>query len=160
MEEREQLMADRLADREAVDAMIDEKLNAVVDGAVWHGERLGEPSPLTLILQVRGRDDVRLIGEGDTLLPASLSYPVPQTARVAPGDLLDAKLTASGSGLEAPTVVARAFYRNDSEEMRVVTVHCRVSQEEGCAADLLVAGDVSLVRPQWRFVLIPPQEQR
>jgi hypothetical protein len=130
------------------DERISERLNAVVEGAVWFDEQLFEPSPLALTLRMGGREEP-LIAQGAPLLPAGIAPPRFHTEVLAPGQELDASLFASGSGLEAPVAVARGFYRNEGPEAQEVTLSVAVSREFGCVAELLAPARVE----QWRFAL-------
>ena len=127
-----------------------ERLYAVVEGALWYDERLFPPSPLTLTLQM-GVEEAVLITEGESLKPTGMANPEIKTVRLEPQEELEAWLLASGGNLEKPLRVARGFYRNQSEGQQLVTLLVTVSREKGAVA-VLQAGDRRL--EQWRFVLV------
>jgi len=129
---------------------IAERLNAVVEGAVWLDERLFPPSPLTLILRLPD-EDVTLVTRGAALKPSGLSFPIIRTRTLEPWEEIEAALVAADGGLPEPLTVARAFYRNNTEEAQEVTLRAMVSRERGAVA-ILQVGDRPL--DQWRFALV------
>jgi hypothetical protein len=131
------------------DARIAERMNAVVDGAVWLGEQLYAPSPLRLVLQVGEREE-SLIEVDAPLVPESLASPRFFAALLQPGEELEARLVASGSELPHPVEVARGFYRNDTVSPHEVVVAATVGRERGCVAELQTPGGRA---PLWRFQL-------
>lgn len=129
---------------------IAERLNAVVEGAVWLDEQLFAPSPLTLLLRVGTVEEV-VLPEGAALLPASAATARFFTEVLEPGAELDACLVAEGGELPEPVVVARAFYRNDTTNVQEASLRLTTSRSEGQVAELQV-GPVR--REQWRFALV------
>lgn len=129
---------------------IAERLNAVVEGAAWFGEQLFALSPLTLSVRLRDREEV-LVQEGAALPPAAVAGSRFLTGVVPPGQELDACLTASGGGLEAPLEVARGFYRNDSPDPQEVSLSLATSRDRGASAALHVG---TRRIEQWRFLLV------
>lgn len=128
---------------------MDERLHAVVDGAVWSDERLFALAPVTLTLRLAG-EEKGVVAEGTPLMPASVAAPRFFNTVLDPGQELDAALLASGGGLPAPIEVARALYRNDAPVAEDVTLSLRTSRELGVVAELQ-AGDRR--SRQWRFAL-------
>jgi hypothetical protein len=135
------------------DARISERLNAVVEGAVWFDEQLYAPSPLSLAVRVRTREET-LVLQGAALPPKGVAAPRFLTDVLEPGEELDAALVASGGGLAEPTVVARGFYRNETPDPQDLSLALVVSHELGATAELQ-AGDRRL--EQWRFALVEPR---
>jgi hypothetical protein len=131
------------------DARIAERLNAVVDGAVWYGERLYAPSPLTLVLHTGEREET-LIEAGAPLVPEALAAPRFFAAPLQPGEELEARLMAAGGGLPEALEVARGFYRNDTASLQEVVVAATVARERGCVAEVQAPGGRL---PLWRFQL-------
>lgn len=130
------------------DERIAERLHAVVDGAVWFGERFYSPAPLRLSLCL-GEEREIVLESGAPLLPAVLASPRFYPCRLQPGEELQASLLAEG---EAPSAweVARAFYRNETGTAEEVVLSVTVSEELGCVAELQArAGRL----PQWRVLL-------
>jgi hypothetical protein len=128
---------------------IAERLNAVVEGAVWYDEQLFAPAPLTLTVQTGDRTET-LLTEGAALLPAGIAHPRFVTCVLEPQEELDARLIATGGGLREPICVARGFYRNPSDGAQEVTLRLTVSREYGAIAVLLAEGRQW---EMWRFVL-------
>jgi Fe-S-cluster formation regulator IscX/YfhJ len=131
------------------DARIQERMEAVVDGAVWFDEQLYAPSPLSLSIRAKG-EEVNLVLEGAPLLPAGIAAPRFFVERLDPGAELEATLVAAGSGLDEPVEVARALFRNDEAQSREVALSILVSREWGCVAELQWGSERL---PQWRFAL-------
>jgi hypothetical protein len=131
------------------DARIAERLNAVVDGAVWFGERLYAPSPLTLTLHAGEREET-LVEAGAPLVPEALAAPRFFAAPLQPGEELEARLVAAGGGLAEPLEVARGFYRNDTAAPQEVVVAATVARERGCVAEVQAPGGRL---PLWRLQL-------
>lgn len=129
---------------------IAERLSAVVEGAVWIDERMFPPAPLALCLRLPD-EEVTLVTRGAALKPSGLSFPVVRTRTLEPWEEFEAALVAYDGGLPEPLTVARAFYRNTTEETQEATLRVTVSREKGAVAVLLV-GDRSL--DQWRFALV------
>jgi len=132
------------------DARIRERLEAVVEGAVWYGERVFAPSPLTLTVRCQG-EEATLVREGGPLSPRSVATGRLFTCVLEAGQTLDAQLIASGGALSEPIAVARAFHRNETGVPEEVTLDVRACRELGATAEL-IAGDRR--DPQWRFALL------
>lgn len=129
---------------------IAERLNAVVEGAVWCDEHVFTPSPLSLELRIR-EERVPLIAEGGVLPPAGAASTRFTVCAVSGWERLDAELIASGTGLSAPTPVARAFYVNSSPEAIEVVLRTSLSREKGAVSAIMAEGSEL---PQWRFQLV------
>lgn len=137
-------------EQEGVDERIAERLNAVVEGAVWCDEALFAASPVTLTLEIDNIEKWRL-QQGDPLPPESASTLRPFLVRLEPFQELDAKLMAASSGLPQPISVARGFYRNTSESRQEVTLHLRISREKGVTAMLNINNHSYA---QWRVAMV------
>ncbi|MCC6730226.1 MAG: hypothetical protein IT208_12890 [Chthonomonadales bacterium] len=131
------------------DERIAERLEAVVEGAVWFDERIFASSPLALSL-VTGAGETSLLEEGAALPPAGIAFPRFVTVPLAPGEEIAASLVASGGGLPGRVVVARAFYRNEADEPQEAVLAVTCSRDRGVCAALQVDGRKL---EQWRFVL-------
>ncbi|MDW8206814.1 MAG: hypothetical protein RMJ43_03185, partial [Chloroherpetonaceae bacterium] len=135
---------------------IAERLNAVVEGAVWYDEQLFTPSPLTLTFRSADREET-LLQTGELLLPASLAHPRFITLTLEGHQELDARLFASGGGLPEPVCVARGFYRNPVDSFQEVTLRLQVSREQGATAALLA---YDREWELWRFILAEQADQK
>ncbi len=135
---------------EGVEERIAERLNAVVEGAVWCDEALFAASPLTWTLEV-DQVEKRCLQQGDPLPPESTPglhlFPI----RLEPFQELEATLSATGSGLSETLAVARGFYRNTTETLQEGTLQVRISREKGITATLLIN---SRSYEQWRVALV------
>ncbi len=136
------------------DARIAERLNAVVEGAVWYDEQLYAPSPVTLLLRIGTVEEV-IIPEGAALVPVGVASPKFFTEIVDPGEELNAYLVAEGSDLPEPVIVCRSFYRNDTPVPQEATLRLTTSREKGQVAELQVGPDR---RDQWRFALVEGED--
>ncbi|HSV74698.1 MAG TPA: hypothetical protein VLH79_13140, partial [Chthonomonadales bacterium] len=141
--------ADADADAQG-DQRIAERLQAVVDGAVWYGDQVFDPSPLALTVKWEG-EDVTIVREGAALPPCSVATGRMLTCALDAGKEIEAELIASGGALPEPVTVARAFYRNETGVPEEVTFDVRVSREMGVTAELIAGGHRE---PQWRFALL------
>ena len=136
--------------QEGVEERIAERLNAVVEGAVWCDEALFAASPLTLTLTLNQVEKWRL-PQGDPLPPESVARVGRFLVQLEPFQELDATLSATGSGLAQSIPVARGFYRNTSDTMQEGALHVRVSREKGVTAALVINGRTY---DQWRVALV------
>lgn len=136
--------------QEGVEERIAERLNAVVEGAVWCDEALFGASPLTLTLALNQTEKWRL-PQGDPLPPESAARVDRFLVQLEPFQELDATLSAAGSGLPEALSVARGFYRNTSESMQEGALQIRVSREKGVTATLVINGRSY---EQWRVALV------
>ena len=136
--------------QEGVEERIAERLNAVVEGAVWCDEALFAASPLVLTLTLNQTEKWRL-AQGDPLPPESVARVDRFLVQLEPFQELDATLSAKGSGLSQPTPVARGFYRNTSDTMQEGSLQLRVSREKGVTATLVIN---SRNYDQWRVALV------
>jgi hypothetical protein len=136
--------------QEGVEERIAERLNAVVEGAVWCDEALFASSPLNLTLTLDQTEKWRL-QQGDPLPPESAAGVDRFLVQLEPYQELDATLSAAGSGLPQPIPIARGFYRNDSEAMQEGALQVRVSREKGVTATLVINGRSY---DQWRVALV------
>jgi molecular chaperone DnaK (HSP70) len=136
--------------QEGVEERIAERLNAVVEGAVWCDEALFAASPLTLTLTLNQAEKWRLL-QGDPLPPESAARVDRFLVQLEPFQELDAVLSAAGNGLQEPLCVARGFYRNTSESMQEGALQVRVSREKGAIATLVINGRSY---EQWRVALV------
>ena len=127
-----------------------ERLNAVVEGAVWFDERLFAPSSVGLSLRVAGTEQ-RLLDTGAALPPSGIAAPRFVSGWLEPGEALDASLVADAPVLPEPLQVALGFYRNDGPEAEEFTLSVTCSSDRWAAADLQVG---SRRLPQWRFALV------
>ncbi len=135
-------------------ARFDERLNAVVEGAVWCDERLFPSAPFDLELRIQ--DEVHpVLRAGQPLLPISATPPRFFTQTLLPGQELDARLRAPVLGAEVDVDLCRGFYRNGSGDPEEVTLRLHCSREEGVTASLQSIGGT---RPQWRLLLCPENE--
>ncbi len=128
---------------------IDERLNCVVEGAVWHDERLYPQSSFGLELRFES-ERLALLEPWSTLLPLAASRERFHTTELRPGQELSAELIAHGGMLDEALTCARGFYRNDSDQPEEVTLSIRISRDRGCEADL-ITGDGR--QEQWRVFL-------
>ncbi len=135
---------------EGVEERIAERLNAVVEGAVWCDEALFAASPLTLTLTLNETEKWRL-PQGDPLPPESASRIDRFLVQLEPFQELEANLSAIGSGLAQPIPVARGFYRNTSDTLQEGALQMRVSREKGVTATLVIN---SRSYEQWRVALV------
>jgi hypothetical protein len=133
------------------DERIEERLHAVVEGAVWLDEQLFPSSPLSLALMLRGEEH-GLVRAGAAVPPAGVSPPRFFSQVLEPAEELEAGLIASGEGLPASVEVARALYRNETDSAQEVTLAIQISRERGVSAEVRT-GETSA--PQWRFNLVP-----
>ena len=136
--------------QEGVEERIAERLNAVVEGAVWCEEALFASAPLNLTLTLDQAEKWRL-HEGDPLPPESGARVDRFLVQLEPYQELDATLSAAGKGLPQPIPIARGFYRNDSEEAQEGSLQIRVSRERGVTATLVINGRSY---DQWRVALV------
>lgn len=136
--------------QEGVEERIAERLNAVVEGAVWCDEALFSSSPLTLTLTLDETERWRL-PQGDPLPPESAARVDRFLVRLEPFQELDATLSAMGGGLPQPIPVARGFYRNTSDTMQEGALLVRVSREKGVTAALMMN---NRSYDQWRVALV------
>ena len=136
--------------QEGVEARIAERLNAVVEGAVWCDEALFASSPLTWRVTVN-EVEKRCLQQGDPLPPEATPglhlFPV----RLEPFQELAAALSATGGTLQETIQVARGFYRNTADTVQEGTLQVRVSREKGLTALLLIN---SRSYEQWRVALV------
>jgi molecular chaperone DnaK (HSP70) len=136
--------------QEGVQERIAERLNAVVEGAVWCDELMFAASPLDLKLTLDGSERA-LIMKGDPL-PPEISSPLrPFLVRLEPLQELEATLTATNPAPGEHVAVARGHYRNLSENVEEGTLQVRISREKGVVANLIVNGKSY---DQWRFELV------
>ena len=128
---------------------IAERLNAVVEGAIWFDEQVYTPAPLTLTVQMDGRQET-ILEEGGALLPSGMASSRFLTTILEPFEEIDACLLASSEAIPKPLCVARAFYRNTTDAAQDVTLRVMASKDRGAVAVVLANG-----KPfdQWRFVL-------
>ena len=135
---------------EGVEERIAERLNAVVEGAVWCDEALFAASPLTWTVEV-DQVEKRCLQQGDPLPPETTPglhlFPI----RLEPFQELEATLSATGGGLSEAISVARGFYRNTLETEQEGTLQVRISRERGITATLLIN---SRSYEQWRVALV------
>ena len=136
--------------REGVEERIAERLNAVVEGAVWCDEVLFASSPLTLALNL-GEERRPLMQFGDPLPPETASILRPFPVRLEPFEALEATLTATGAAIAEPIPVVRGFYRNTSDTVQEGTLQVRISREKGVTAALIIN---NRTYDQWRFALV------
>jgi hypothetical protein len=133
------------------DERIEERLHAVVEGAVWLDEQLFPSSPLSLALMLRGEEH-RLVVAGAAVSPTGISPPRFFSQVLEPSEELEAGLFASGEGLVESLEIARALYRNETDSAQEITLAVQVSRESGVTAEVRT-GATSV--PQWRFALVP-----
>lgn len=128
---------------------IAERLNAVVEGAIWFDEQVYTPAPLTLTVHLGERQEI-ILEQGAALLPSGMAASRFLTTILEPFEEIDAQLIASAESLPKPLVVARAFYRNTTDTAQDVTLRVMASKDRGAVAVVLANG-----KPfdQWRFVL-------
>ena len=136
--------------QEGVDERISERLNAVVEGAVWCDELLFTASPLDLKLTVDGSERP-LLGRGDPLSPERSSPLRPFLVRLEPLQELETTLTATHASLRESLAIARGHYRNVSETVEEGTLQVRISSERGVVATLVINGSSY---EQWRVALV------
>ncbi len=141
-----QLMAEG---HEGIEGRIAERLNAVVEGAVWCDEALFAASPLALSVTVPGIDR-SVIGLGDPLPPESTPIFSPLPVRLEPLQELEAELRAACDEFSEVLTIARGFYRNTSDTGQDGTLQVRISREKGVIATLVVNGRNY---EQWRIAL-------
>lgn len=137
-----------MEDPEGVAERIAERLNAVVEGAVWCDEALFAASPIDITLQLDGSERP-LLQKGDPLPPEVASPLRPFLVKLEPYQELNALLVATTDA--GPFVVARGHYRNASETVLEGTLQLRISQEQGVVARLVIAGGSY---DQWRVALV------
>ena len=132
------LGAGREADREP---QIQERLNMVVEGAVWSDEKMFVTCPLTLRLYFQDQER-EIAKEGDPLSAHQRVMDKMINTEIARNATADIRLEASGGGLPAPVVVAAGFYRNEGneEDFKPIQLHYRVSYDKGVVAALTVGG--------------------
>jgi molecular chaperone DnaK (HSP70) len=135
--------------QEGVEERIAERLNAVVEGAVWCEEALFAASPLTFTLTLDQVEKWRL-PQGAPLPPESVPRVDRFLVQLEPFQEMDALLSASGGALPQPLPVARGFYRNTSETMQEGALQVRVSREKGVTATLVIN---NRSYEQWRVAL-------
>jgi molecular chaperone DnaK (HSP70) len=135
--------------QEGVQDRIAERLNAVVEGAVWCDELLFAASPMDVKLMVADSEQPLLV-TGDPLPPESNSALRPFLVRLDPLQELDATLLATHPSLGEPVAVARGHYRNLSENVEEGTLQVRISREQGVVASLVINGNSF---NQWRVQL-------
>lgn len=135
--------------REGIEDRIAERLNAVVEGAVWCDEALFASSALDLAVRVDNLEKV-VLRKGDPLPPESAAQMMPFQVHLEPLQELDAVMTAVSEDGAEPVIVARGFYRNTSDVTQDGTLQVRVSREKGVAAVLVINGRQY---EQWRFAL-------
>ena len=128
---------------------IAERLNAVVEGAIWFDEQVYTPAPLTLAVQM-GEWKETILEQGAALLPSGIAASKFLTTILEPFEEIEARLLASAETLPEPLVVAHAFYRNTTDAAQDVTLRVMASRDRGAVAVVLANG-----KPfdQWRFVL-------
>ncbi len=136
--------------QEGVEERISERLNAVVEGAVWCDELMFAASPLDLKLTVAASERP-LITIGDPLPPESSAPLRPFLVRLEPLQELETTLIASHTALTEPVAVARGHYRNLSESVEEGTLQVRISRERGVVATLVIN---STAYEQWRVQLV------
>ncbi|HLJ56392.1 MAG TPA: hypothetical protein VKT77_15240, partial [Chthonomonadaceae bacterium] len=135
--------------QEGIEQRIAERLNAVVEGAVWYDEAMFAASALALDVTV-GALRRTVLSVGDPLPPETSAPTVPFTVRLEPLEELEAAMTASAPGLDGPLEVARAFYRNESEALQEGSLRVRICAERGATAELVINGRRY---EQWRFAV-------
>lgn len=135
---------------EGVAERIAERLNAVVEGAVWCDELLFAASPLELNLVVQGTER-QLVQSGDPLPPESSAPLRPFLVRLEPLQELETSLLARHESFAEPMTVARGHYRNIGDTVEEGTLQLRISHEKGVVATLVVSGKAY---EQWRVALV------
>ncbi len=136
--------------QEGADDRIAERLNAVVEGAVWCDEALFAVAPLTFTLEL---DQVTkwCLQKGEPLPPENIASLVPFPIRLEPFQELEATLSAAGDALPQAIPVAHGFYRNTSDATQDGTLQVRVSREKGVTANLVINNREYM---QWRVALV------
>ncbi len=130
-------------------AAVLERLNAVPEGAVWCDDALFAAAPVDLELEIADRV-YPLIKRSQPLVPDAASTIRPFAVQLEAYEELSAYLCATLPDGERMRV-ARAFYRNATDNPVQGTLQLRISAEQGAVASLLIAGNSI---PQWRFVLV------
>jgi len=133
------------------DPRIEERLNAVVDGAVWFGEQIFHPCTVDLFSLING-DKKPLLHRGDPVKSKSIRPPdvFPKMIQIDAGEEIDAALLVGHPDLPEPVEAARAFYRNDSASEIETTLKITITREDGVEAVLNVdGGEIQM----WNFLL-------
>jgi hypothetical protein len=121
-----------------------------VEGAVWSDELLFAASPIDLDICVQN-DSKPLVRKGDPLPPEGSTPLRPFLVRLDSLQELDATLKTSSEPQDRPLVVARAHYRNTSDDVLEGTLQVRISAEHGVVASLIVGG---ATHEQWHVSLV------
>jgi hypothetical protein len=129
---------------------IQERLSAVVDGAIWRDEGLYAASPVTLTLVMHGTE-LAVVQAGAPLLPAGLATVLSSTALLEPGEELDAQLLAETGPTAGRICIARGFHRNATDAPREVTLQVAISREKGAVGTLIVG---NYREDQWQVALV------
>lgn len=137
----------------------EERMTAVVMGAVWSGEAVYIPSPLTLTLEMaeNAQSPVRsfpLIAEGEPIPTEPILQPFTALLDPTAYPELDARLIATAKELQAPITIGKAYFANPTDGELVVTLQVSLSQQEGIVAELNYDGAPTPLR-QWRVALCP-----
>jgi hypothetical protein len=132
-----------------IEERIAERLNAVVEGAVWCDEALFASSPLDLTLNVEGIEKP-VLRKGDPLPPESAAALILSPVHLEPLQELDAVLNATSAEISEAIAVAKGFYRNASEVPQDGALQVRVSREKGVTGALVINGRTY---EQWHVAL-------
>ena len=132
-----------------IEDRIAERLNAVVEGAVWCDEALFASSPYDLLLNVEGVERP-VLRKGDPLPPETAASLILSPVHLEPLQELDAAITATSTEIPESTAIARGFYRNTSETAQDGALQVRVSREKGVTGALVINGRTY---EQWHIAL-------
>ncbi len=139
---------------EGVEERIAERLNAVVEGAVWCDDAMFASCPMDLYIELEGAEQL-LISKGDPLPPETNATMRPILIRLEPFQEMNVALRARHASLTNATdgaslTLSKGFYRNNSETAEEGTLQVRISQEKGVYADLIIN---NRTLPQWQILL-------
>lgn len=137
----------------------EERMTAVVMGAVWSGEAVYVPSPLTLTLELAENAEsplrtYTLIEEGAPVPAEPILQPFTAVLDPTAYPELEARLIAAAKELPEALVVGRAYFSNPTDGELPVTLQVSLSQQEGVVA-LLNFENAPAPYRQWRFALCP-----